>query len=466
MNKKLSLSTFVWLLFSIARVSAGKESDLNKLIKNSKIPGPDLGMVIATKIEGKHKIILEHNLSKKFIPASISKIVTTAAVLDRLPAGNKFKTQLLVNADQIKEGKLNGDLFFKGGGDPSFVSENLWYLVNVLKRSKIREINGDIVVDDSLFDKTRFDESRQDTRVDRAYDAPVGALSFNWNSVNIFVRPDPNASKPNIFIDPSVDLFEVENKASQVSGSTSDLFVERKNNRIIVSGKIGKSAKEFVAYKNIEEPAMWAGANLKLFLQQEGIKITGNIKSGKTNENLTVLAEYESKPIELIITDMNKFSNNFVAEMLTKNLSLQIAQEGNLKDGMKVISSFLSKHGISNEDISLINPSGLTRENKMTPKGLLSLLQIINDDFRMFPEFLISLPIAGIDGTLKKRMKGESAERWVRAKTGFLTNVVSLAGYAGRANGQVYQFVFMFNGTTDEARVRNFFDQVLNSLLE
>lgn len=459
MKTILIFLTFVQLAFS-----ASKKELIEKFIDKQGIPKGELGLIIS---DNHNEVLLDLHADKKMIPASITKVVTAGAILKSMPPGFKFKTQLLLNENfKIKDGIYKGDLYLKGGGDPSFVSENMWFLVNIFARLGIHKVEGDILVDDSLFDKVRFDDSRQEVRVDRAYDAPVGAMSFNWNSVNIFIRPDPGSNKPKVFIDPDISMFTVENKASQGEGESHSLAVEKKNNKIILAGKIGKSSKEVVFYKNIQDPDIWAGENLKLFLSHRNITITGQVKNKKLPTATEVVAEYESKPIEAILADMNKFSNNYVAEMLVKNLSLNSAAVGNMTDGMKLVNQYVEGLKLSKESYELYNPSGLTRDNKITARFMIKILESIHNDFKIFPEFVTSLPIAGIDGTLKKRMKGEAGERWVRAKTGYLTNVVSLAGYAGLKDGQVYQFAFIFNGKTDETKIKNTFDKILNILLE
>lgn len=467
---KNTILTLVLVFATSALMADGLGKRISKIVTQSKIPKSDLSLMITNLEEKKSNIIFELNSSEKKIPASISKLATAAAVLDQFPPGHKFKTVLALDSDKVEaEGVYSGDLYLKGGGDPSFVSENMWFLVNQFERAQIKKIKGSIVVDDSLFDNVRFDESRQDNRVDRAYDAPVGAMSFNWNSINIFVRPDPASKKPKVFLDPDVGLFTVDNRAHQTEAEKTDIFVERKGSQIIISGAIGKKSKEFVAYKNVEDPNDWSGRNLKFFLKQRGIIVEGGVRAGIMPKSAKMVSEYESKPIEGILADMNKFSNNYVAEMLTKNISLNSDDDsavGNLKRGMTKINDYLAKIKLNKEQYYLVNPSGLTRENKMSARAMTQLLEFIHKDFKIFPEFLVSLPISGVDGTLKKRMKNAPAERWVRAKTGYLTNVVSLAGYAGRIDGQVFQFTFIFNGTADETRIRNFFDKILNTLID
>lgn len=439
---------------------------IEKTVTQSKVPRNELSLMITYLDENKSETIYDLNSAEKKIPASISKLTTAAAVLDQFPPGHKFKTVLAIDPDKVTNDGYTGDLYLKGGGDPSFVSENMWFLVNQFERNQIKKIKGSIIVDDLLFDGVRFDESREDKRVDRAYDAPVGAMSFNWNSLNIFVRPDPTDKKPKIFLDPDVGLFTIENKAKQTDGDKSDIWVERKDNRIIVSGTIGKKSKEVVAYKNIEDPNEWSGLNLKLFLKQRGIVVEGGVKPGIMPKTMKIVSEYESKPIEGVLADMNKFSNNYVAEMLAKNLSVEGDEIGTLKKGMAKINDYLARIKMIKDQYYIVNPSGFTRDNRMSAQAMTHLLEVVHKNFKIFPEFLVSLPISGVDGTLKKRMKGDPAERWVRAKTGYLNGVVSLAGYAGRADGRVFQFTFIFNGGTDEARIRNFFDNILNTLVD
>ncbi|HEY8272102.1 MAG TPA: D-alanyl-D-alanine carboxypeptidase/D-alanyl-D-alanine-endopeptidase, partial [Pseudobdellovibrionaceae bacterium] len=452
---------FVCLLTSglSISVSASAEenlkTELQKLIKHSGIRESDLGLYITMGEGENQEVVMDLNSKRKMIPASISKVATTSAVLDYFPPGFKFKTQLL-SASPVREKVLKGDLILKGGGDPSFVSENMWFLVNNFKRNEIQKIEGDIVVDDSLFDQKRYDSSRQPERVDRAYDAPVGAMSFNWNSINIFVRPGEKSGQPGkVFLDPENDYVHLVNKTTTNGGSENSLVASRVEDKnfqgdvIHVSGKIGKDSKEIAIFKNITQPDLWAGYNLKSFLNQRGISVTGKIRTGKVPEKAVILAESESKGVEQSLQDMNKFSNNYVAEMFTKQLGALKAQPGSLETGMEMIQAHLKKIELPEDQYYFQNPSGLTRDNRISAFAMWKIIHHLRKDFQVQPEFLASLPIAGIDGTLKKRMKNSPGERWVRAKTGFLTGVVSLAGYAGRSDGRVFSFTFIFNGTKD-----------------
>jgi D-alanyl-D-alanine carboxypeptidase/D-alanyl-D-alanine-endopeptidase (penicillin-binding protein 4) len=162
---------------------------------------------------------------------------------------------------------------------------------------------------------------------------------------------------------------------------------------------------------------------------------------------------------------MLKFSNNFVAEMLAKNLAAENAQsQAKMKDGIEEIKKYLDGIGFSRKDYVLENVSGLTRDNRFTAKQLALVLNTIKNDFLIFPEFLSGLPIAGVDGTLKNRMK-KGEQSMVRAKTGYLDGVVGLAGYIGRKNNSPLVFVFMYNGDYQQGlAARPLFDDLLNQL--
>ncbi|MFN8847239.1 MAG: D-alanyl-D-alanine carboxypeptidase/D-alanyl-D-alanine-endopeptidase [Bdellovibrionales bacterium] len=445
-------------------VSAQQLNDWSlNLIKKNKL-SPDHFAIFVAK--SKDSPFVSWRSKESMLPASITKLLTASAVLHHLPPGSKFKTQLVTEA-KIEKGVLKGDLYLLGGGDPSFVSENMWVLVNNFKRNGISEIAGSLIVDDSLFDSVRYDPSRESVRVDRAYDAPVGAMSFNWNSMNVFVRPTARGSLATVTLDPESDYFILTNQVKTVKGKKLQIDVDRewddtKNKEIFkVRGEIGDEVTEHLVFANIQKPDYWSGNNLKSFLQQRGIQVKGQIRIGKAQKSARVLAEVESKPIELILADMNKFSNNYVSEMLTKNISLKSTQPGSLPVGIQLIKEHLKRVVGKENGIQLVNPSGLTRENRMSAQALWSVLHHHIMDFTSMPEFFSSLPIAGVDGTLKRRFKNSDLERHLRAKTGLLNGVASLAGYLQDEKGELTSFAIMYNGPGDLARVRETMDEIL-----
>ena len=448
---------------------------LKKAVDGSGFRAGELGIWVGATDDARGlSMYYGHNEQKPFIPASTSKLVTGAAILHELHPSYKFKTQVLTDA-KIDNGTLNGSLYLKGGGDPSFVSENAWFLVNELTRTGIRTVEGDVVVDDSRYDKVRFGDDRQEERVDRAYDAPVGAMSMNWNSVTVYVRPgEKTGDKARVFADVMSPFLKVRNETrTSAGGKGKSISVERTKEKgfdgdvVVVSGAIALDQPELIFYKNISDPEIWSGSNFVEFLRQRGITVKGKVRSGVLPREAVVLASAESKVLSSVLADMGKWSNNYVAEMLVKEVAaFSGEQPATMAGGMSKVVKYLESSGVKRGEYQFINAAGFTRKNKLAPAQLGRFLEYVHHDFSIYPEFVAALPIAGVDGTLRKRMIGQPAEKWVRAKTGLLNGVVGLAGYAGRGDSSVVTFVFLYNGSGREDKARAFFDRLASVLVE
>jgi serine-type D-Ala-D-Ala carboxypeptidase/endopeptidase (penicillin-binding protein 4) len=275
-----------------------------------------------------------------------------------------------------------------------------------------------------------------------------------------------------VFLDPENSYLRSVSEVKTIAGDGINIISDRKEDSVNegdvfkIRGQIGIKKTEHVIFKNILKPDLWSGANLVAMLAQRGIKLKGKVKTGHTPEGLETLAKIDSKPSQDLVTDMDKFSNNFVAEMLCKHVGLKLKAPGDIANGMKQIRDLAVGWGISESEFKLINPSGLTRENRLSSRALVRLLEVIHERFDFWPELLSSLPIGGVDGTLKKRFTSEKMKRHVRAKTGMLDGVVALAGYVGEQKSQPIQFAFLYNGAGDEARVRAVMDQIVELLLD
>lgn len=456
------------------------KNKLQKIIDGSGFKKEELGLV-ATHFGAKGEVeLLNLNGEKRMIPASLTKVVTAAAALENLGPTLKLETELWSPAT-IEDGVLKGDLILKGAGDPGFVSETMWFLVNEFARTGVKIIEGGIIVDDGKFDSIRFDPGREPSRVDRAYDAPIGAMSFNWNAVNIFVRPgEKKGSKALTFADPENTYIIVKNETTTgAKGVGNKIAISRlgvkdeesqmkSGDVVLARGSLGLDNPEIVVFKNISQPDIWSGNNLLSFLRQRGIVVKGNVSAKPGAARGTKLARAESKPVSSMVGDMLKFSNNFVAEMLTKNIAALGGSTGvSMEQGMQKLRAYLESLGVKKSDYILTNPSGLSRDNQMRPRDLHLVLDSARRKFEYFPEYISGLPIGGLDGTLKRRFHDPRVKQKIRAKTGLLNGVVGLAGYASDREGGVTTFVFIYNGNSkSEEKARNFFDQLAENLVQ
>jgi len=454
--------SLILLIIFFSRISSASEGQLKKILSEVADAKTNFSMFAAADYE---KIIAKQNENTQFVPASVTKIITGVVVLQELGPASRLKTILKANKSEIAKDKLNGDLCLVGAGDPSFVSENMWIIVNNFSRTGVKQISGDIIVNDRLFDQILYDETRLKNRVDRAYDAPVGAMSFNWNSVNVHIRPAQLGEKATVILDPLSQYLQLDAEVT-TSRKTTDITVsknsKRKIDKIVVRGTINEKSDEKVHFIPISQPALWSGYNLKSFLEQRSITLRGEVRQGSCPENFEEVASSESKPIEQMVKDMNKFSNNYVAEMLIKLLGAkEKKQNASLADGMKFIQGYLARNGFLESEIKITNPSGLTRENLVTAKALWRLLKEAHGDLAINGELVASLPLAGIDGTLRNRLQNEATRGRVRAKTGYINGIVSLAGYYSNRQGQIVPFAFLYNGSENEAKVRGTMDKLI-----
>ncbi len=422
---------------------------LQKALEQSSLPPRHLGLIVASPSQ----TLYQWNADKSFIPASLIKIFTAGALLELLSPSLIFPTRFLA-VPKIQNGTLKGNLYLKGGGDPAFVSESLWNLVNNLTRTGLKTVTGHLIVDESLFDQEKKGP-RLKYPSHSSYDAPVSALSFNWNTVNIYLRPGKKGQPLRLNLDPSPLYFDsVKNKTLTVprDGKTG-LFVKRnttKNEResLVIKGQMPLKAPETRLYKNISHPAIWTGWNAIAFLKQRGMEVQGQVKKGPTPPKARVLAEWESRPLTDQIRLMMKYSNNFMVEMLVKNLTVQLkgpTKTDHLKTGVQIIRQYLRETGIPEREYTLIQPSGLSRHNKIKPRHLMKFLKYW-EDHPLQPEFAGAFPLANEDGTLKKYFDSPALKGRIRAKTGSLNGVTGLAGHLITQKGEKRFFVFIFNG--------------------
>ena len=442
-------------------------SNMEKKIKAKGFKKSSLGLVIS-KIQKNNNVIPLYSLNgnRLFIPASLVKIATLSALYHYYSPSYTFKTSFISSAPLTK-GILRGNLVLKGGGDSSFTSESLWNLINVLTRSGVKEVQGDLLIDDSLYTKEPALPYSE-----RSYLAPASASSFNWNSIAFYIRPAKALKKPAVVLsDPKNSYVEIINKV--ITGTKNKIKIKRRSSSSAkeifeIKGEIDIHKGEIVKYRNITQPALWLGHNALSFLKQREITVSGQVKKGMCFSTCRNLAEWESRPFAFHSYNLMKYSSNFVTRMLVSHLPLlKGAKKGDLQKGMQWVNSYLkNKKGI--DKFLIREPSGLDRRNRLTPKDIQKILIDSRKHFHS-AEMLFSYPLAKGKGTLEKRFQSLPPSSFVRAKTGSLFGVSGLAGWTSSVskNGKSYVFVFIFNGKAKKSqKAQELFDEIVLSLLE
>jgi len=445
---------------------------VDQVLPPKKVKDLKYGVIVGSV--GSGEVLFEKGADNLVIPASVSKIFTSYSALKKLKPNFVFKTALYYSG-MVKEGKLSGDLYVKGGGDPSLVSERMWMLVNEFRRKGIKQVMGKIIIDSSYFDAEKNPDSRPKYLKDQAYNAPVGAFSFNFNTTTVFVNPgDAPGMPPKVYTDPENSYIDVVNQATTgntdsnntIQVSRTDYVKGDIGDTVLLRGSIPIDAKEMRFFRNIVNPALYAGHMLETFLEQRGIRVDGNVEEGSVPSNAKLILEFESQPLWQIVWGLNKFSNNFVADQLMKKLGAEMwGAPGTLQKGLATVQDVLEDMGISKNAYNIADGSGLTRATQVTPRQILKVLIAAHRDFGIYPEFLSSLGVAGEDGTLRNRLPSSSGLGVLRGKTGSLDGVASLAGYVPSRDGELLAFAIILNDPKVQyGRMTGWVDQIARAI--
>ncbi len=370
-------------------------------------------------------VLFAHNAAVQFNPASNTKMLTTAAAISYLGGDFRYHTALY-GPEPDADGIVHGDVVLRGNGDPSLTTSDVAEIARALSARGVQRIEGDLVAD------PRF--HARGHKPDDAGDGE-GALILNRNTYGVRVRPGDIGHPALVSVEPKVELFGVENQTTTVHGKKSRLRIDsyKKDDKLIVTvrGRMADNRDDYVDLRRLADGSLLAASVLRAAFGDFGIELTGRVRGG-TLAAQTLLAEHVSMPLSEVCRISNKPSNNFVAEAIYKTLGGELyGAPGTLAKGTRAVMDFLTSEGFKPGAYKIVNGSGLTHENRITPQDLSSLLRKIYYDISMAPEFMSSLAVAGIDGTIRNRFMGTDAVGLVRAKTGTLTGVSALSGYVG-----------------------------------
>ncbi|MCC7442424.1 MAG: D-alanyl-D-alanine carboxypeptidase/D-alanyl-D-alanine-endopeptidase [Bdellovibrionales bacterium] len=451
---------------------SGLAASLDALLASPGLKGVQVSAAVRT-LGSPAETLYERNAATALIPASAVKLLTGYLALKHLGPEHVFLTSVW-STGRVEKGVLNGDLYLQGGGDPSLVSERLYMLAEDVARAGITRVEGDVVVDATAYSDGHFHPSRLKTDSDRPFNAPTSAVSFNYNTTAVYAAPGESAGAPaRIFVEPDTGYVKIVNRARTTAGGSGGFSTSREGlgegqgDRVTVTGSIPAGADERLRYMNVTDPETYAGYALRFYLEKEGMRFQpgAKVRTGTVPESARKLGQMESLPVREIVALMNKYSNNFLAEALVKAVGGKA--EGyptSLDQGMEVVMREARALGLNGGGFVLSSPSGLNRENRMSARHFLTLLERSWSDLSLMPELFASLPIAGRDGTLEKRADelGEAVGR-VRAKTGTLDGVATLAGVAQSRTGTPLAFALLLNapGAPDLRPFQNRFMKAL-----
>ena len=427
---------------------AAFQARMKRAVKRQCVRPGRLGLYIRSVSTA--QTLYSHNAAEKRIPASNVKLFTAAAALARLGPDYRFATDFYAKR-KVRGGVLRGDLYLKGYGDPLFVHERMRDFVRRLKLRGVRRIEGDLVADDTFFDKKKHGRGWRVGRSIRPYLAPHGALSLNFGSANVLVAPGDGVGTPAMAnLEPPSRALRLQARV-KTSRRSLKIRLGRKRSKgkdvVQVSG-LFPARKRMKLYRvPVTDPTAFTAGAVAAEMERQGIALKGGIRRAATPPDAKLLARNLSPPLSEVVSGLNKFSNNFVAEQVLKTMGAEThGAPGTAEKGLRVVRDFLISTGVSAKEIALADGSGLSRMNRSSPRALATLLEAAHNDFRLRPEFMASLAVFGVDGTVRKRRRRGVDSRRVRVKTGVLNGVRAFSGYAAAGNGEILAFSILMNG--------------------
>jgi len=413
-------------------------------LRQASLPRDALSVVVLPVGAGAAKAPrLLHQADVQRNPASLMKLVTTSAALDLLGPAYTWRTPLAMDG-VVREGVLQGNVYIRGQGDPKIGVEQIWLILRRLQGMGIQKIQGDIVLDRSAFDVPPQDPASFDGEPLRPYNASPDALLLGYKSFLLHFVPDVANKVARVHAEPQLAGVQVQTSVAMSGAECSDYRASLKADfqnplRITFAGTYPLACADKVWPVAYADPPQFAARAIHGMWLQLGGQISGGVRDGSMPANLKPLWVHESPSLAEVVRDINKFSNNVMAEQLFLTLGLQQRGLGNAANSKAVIDAWWRER-LGQEPPLLDKGSGLSREARISPRAMAGLLQWVWLQPFM-PELMTSLPLTGVDGTMKRSKSSASAH----LKTGSLRDVMGIAGYVDGPLGQRYVLVVIVN---------------------
>ena len=462
------------LMYATTAWSQPSTAKLDKLLKDGFYQRATVGVAVYDITE--QKTVYVHNEKRLCRPASNLKLLTSAAALTALKSSYSFKTGLYHTGEIDESGVLTGDIYLVGGFDPELKSADLDELILKMKKAGIENIDGNLYLDVTMADSIFWGKAWSWDDDMEAYQPYLSPIPLNRGVVKVKVTPAAPDTVPTIKTEPESSFIQVVNLATTVRKSAetaqNTLRFNREfvngYNRIVVSGSIAASANAYTTEISLKNPAGYVmtvfSEKIAEHFPESSIFTAGTKRLPDDAKNIG----FSTHSIADAIKRLNRDSENLNAEMLLYAMGYRKdAEPATAEKGIAVVRQFISKTELDPKTYRIVDGSGLSNQNCISPELLVAVLKYMHQS-PYFDVFLQSLPVAGVDGTLANRMKNSAANKKVRAKTGSLTGVSALSGYATASNGNLLAFSIMVQNFVEKTSfvAINYIDKICEALVE
>ena len=383
-------------------------------------------------------------------PASTMKLITTYAALELLGPTYQWKTEFFTDGT-LSNGVLNGNLYLKGGGDPKLNMEKLWLLMRDLRANGVRQVTGDLVLDRSHFVQPQLPAFNDDGGDENApFLVRPDSLLVNLKALRFVTRND--TGKVLVSVEPPIATIRIDNQVKAMPGTKCNGEVrynpitQANGMTVVVSGQLAEGCSSQTYLSLLDHQSYAAGA-VRAIWNELGGSIQGGDRVGAVPKSARVLARAFSPDLVEVIRDINKYSNNTMAQQLFLSLGERYRNEADgddAKAAQRVIRQWLAKKGITASHLVMENGSGLSRDERVSAREMATLLQVAWKS-PYAAEFMASMPLVGMDGTMRKRLKRTALQGEGHIKTGTLNTVRAIAGFSRDSNGNTWAVVAILN---------------------
>ncbi len=424
----------------------GIQSSLNL----RKVPDSSLSIYVENLDTGERVLSWNEDVPRN--PASVIKLLTTLVALDVLGPAYSWKTEAYL-LGETDGSVLDGDLLLKGYGDPFLVTARVWQMLREIRQKGISRITGDLLIDDSYFDVPYHDPAKFDREPLRAYNVAPNALLMNFKVVRYHFEPDLESATVSIRVDPPLENLRIENRLKVVQGRCRGyqrgitITPNETVDHMVMSGQFPSGCKSYAMHRAVLSHNEFAYGLFKSIWQESGGVFSGGLRNVVKPDDIEPFLVFESLPLADIISKVNKHSNNVMARQLLFTLGAErFVVPGTEEGGRQVIEDWLKSRQLGSAKLKLDNGAGLSRDSRISARNLGEILRYAWQSPFM-PEYLSSLSLSGLDGTLMRRFRDDPLTGKAHIKTGRLDHVTAIAGYLQSRSGARYSIVALQNHT-------------------
>lgn len=440
------------LLIALTPVAIAAEEQLpapvQRILDIRKVPHDSLSIHVLDADSGETVLRWHDDVPRN--PASTMKLLTTLVALDTLGPTYRWTTEVHA-LGELDAGHLKGDLLIKGHGDPFLVTERVWQMLRLVRQAGVHSIDGNLLIDDSYFEVADTDPAEFDHQPLRAYNVVPNALLMNFKVVRYWFEPDHERNAVRVWVDPPLENLRVENRLSLRHGYCGGyqrgitITANEAIDKMIFSGRFPNGCKSYAMDRTALSHNEFSYGMFMSVWRESGGEFRGGWMNAKAPEDVEPLVTFDSLPLAEIISRVNKNSNNVMARQILYTLSAEVlGPPGTESGGRKVVEDWLAATGIEFRHLELDNGAGLSREARISASEFAALLEYAWHQPYM-PEYLASMALSGLDGTLRRKFDDSELTGQAHLKTGSLDHVAAIAGYLQSQSGRRFVVVMLHN---------------------